>query len=106
MNSKALNKTSFLSKYLKRSLECGKDVFEQVEYEMLRFAEFGPPRAMTSLRGERSNALFHRAMEALEKVQGDPLTTAFFQKLRDRGQAMIRSEMEEMADEEVFYRTL
>jgi hypothetical protein len=64
------------------------------------------PGAMTSMRGERSNALFHRATEALEKVKGDPLTASFFQKLRDRGQEMIRAEMEEMADEEVFYRTL
>lgn len=98
--------TKFLSNYLQRAFVCGKDVFEEIERELLGRAEYGPPRAMTSMRGERSNALFHRATEALEKVKGDALTVSFFQKLRDKGQAMIRAEMEEMADEEVFYRTL
>jgi hypothetical protein len=60
---------------------------------------------MASHRGERSNALFHNAIKALEQVQGDPLTVHFFQLIRDKGQEMIRSEMQQDAEEEVFFRS-
>lgn len=72
---------------------------------MLHSAEYGPPRAMASARGERSNALFHNSIKALEQVQGDPLAVSFFQQLHKRGQEMIRSEMQEQAEEEVFFRS-
>ncbi len=95
----------FVSNYLRRAKVCGKTVFEAVERAMLHSAEYGPPRAMASRRGERSNALFHNAIKALEQVQGDTLTTRFFQQIRDKGQEMIRSEMRQDAEEEVFFRS-
>ena len=72
---------------------------------MLHSAEYGPPRAMASHRGERSSALFYNAIKALEQVQGDPLTVRFFQLIRDKGQEMIRSEMQQAAEEEIFFRS-
>jgi hypothetical protein len=100
-----VNNLAFVSNYLRRAQECGRSVFEEVERAMLRYAEYGPPRAAASLRGQRSNALFHNAHKALECVQGDPLAVRFFQQLRDRGQEMIQSEMRQAADEEVFFRS-
>jgi hypothetical protein len=95
----------FVSNYLRRAKECGELVFEEVERAMLHNAEYGPPRAMASHRGERSNALFHKAMQALEQAQGDQLTVRFFQQIRDKGQEMIQSEMRQAAEEEVFFRS-
>jgi hypothetical protein len=95
----------FVSNYLRRAKDCGTTIFEEVERAMLHSAEYGPPRAMASHRGERSNALFHNAIKALEQVQGDPLTVHFFQLIRDKGQEMIRSEMQQDAEEEVFFRS-
>lgn len=100
-----VNNLAFVSNYLRRAQECGRSVFEEVERAMLRYAEYGPPRAAASLRGQRSNALFHNAHKALEYVKGDPLSVRFFQQLRDRGQEMIRSEMRQEAEEEVFFRS-
>jgi hypothetical protein len=60
---------------------------------------------MASHRGERSNALFHNAMQAIEQAQGDQLTVRFFQQIRDKGQEMIQSEMRQAAEEEVFFRS-
>jgi hypothetical protein len=100
-----VNNLSFVSNYLRRAQECGRDVFEAVERAMLHHAEYGPPRAAASHRGQRSNALFHNAHKALELVQGDSLSVRFFQRLRDRGQEMIRSEMRQQAEEEVFFRS-
>lgn len=96
--------THFVSNYLRRARECGRTVFEEVERDMLHCAEFGPRRAIASHRGERSNALFRLASQALDDVKDDPLTSRFFQKLRERGQEMIRSEMQQAAEEEIFYR--
>jgi hypothetical protein len=36
--------TKFLSNYLQRAFLCGKDVFEEIERELLGRAEYGPPR--------------------------------------------------------------
>jgi hypothetical protein len=100
-----VNNLAFVSNYLRRAQECGRSVLEAVERGMLHNAEYGPPRAAASLRGQRSNALFHNAQKALENVQGDPLSASFFQQLRDRGQEMIQSEMQRDAEEEVFFRS-
>lgn len=100
-----VNNLAFVSNYLRRAQECSMSVLEAVEREMLHNAEYGPPRAAASLRGQRSNALFHNAQKALENVQGDPRSTHFFQQLRDRGQEMIQSEMRRDAEEEVFFRS-
>lgn len=100
-----VNNIAFVSNYLRRAQECGRSVFEEVERTMLRYAESGPPRAVASFRGQRSNALFHNAQKALEQVQGDPLLARFFQRLRDRGQERIQSEMRQEAEEEIFYRS-
>jgi hypothetical protein len=100
-----VSNVSFISNYLRRAKECGKGVFEEVERDMLHSAEYGPPRAIASRRGERSNALFYNANKALEDFQGDPLTVRFFQKLRDRGHKRIQSEMRQAAEEEVFFRS-
>jgi hypothetical protein len=96
----------FLSNYLRRASECGSSVFDRVESAMLGCAEYGPPRAMASLRGERSNALFHKATETLEKIQSDPLSLDFFQTLRKKGKEMIEAEMAQAADEEVLFSVL
>jgi hypothetical protein len=100
-----LNNQTFVCNYLQRAKECGTDVFEEVEHAMLRSAEFGPPRAATPIRGQRSNALFHKASEVLRTVQSDSLIFRFFQKLREKGQERIQSEMREAAAEEVFFRS-
>jgi hypothetical protein len=99
-----VNNLAFVSNYLRRSRACGKAIFEKVERTMLHNAEYGPPRAAASRRGERSNALFHSAIKAIEHVQGDLLAVRFFQQLRDRGQEMIQSEMRRAAEEEIYYR--
>jgi hypothetical protein len=99
------NNLTFVSNYLRRAQECGKVAFEEVERAMLHNAEYGPPRAMASHRGERSNALFHKALKAIENAQGDPLSVRFFRQLRDRGQEMIQSEMRQSAEEEIFFRS-
>jgi hypothetical protein len=96
---------SFVSNYLHRAQECGKTVFEEVKRNLLHYAEYGPPRAMASHRGERSYRLFHSALKALENVQDDPLTNRFFHQLRDRGRELIQSEMQEEAEEEIFFRS-
>jgi energy-coupling factor transporter ATP-binding protein EcfA2 len=100
-----LNNQTFVSNYLQRAKKCGADVFEEVEHAMLHSAEFGPPRAATPIRGQRSNALFHKASDVLRTVQSDSLIFRFFQKLREKGQERIRSEMREAATEEVFFRS-
>lgn len=100
-----VNNLAFVSNYLHRARKCGKAVFEEVERAMLHNAEYGPPRAAASHRGERSNALFHNAHKALEQVQGDPLSDSFFRQLRDRGQELIQSEMLRDEEEEVFFRS-
>ena len=100
-----LSNLPFVSNYLRRAQECGRAVLEEVEHGMLRCAEFGPPRAAASLRGERSNRLFHGALKALENVQDDPLTRRFFQRLHDRGKEMIQSEMQQEAEEEIYFRS-
>jgi hypothetical protein len=95
---------SFLSNYLKRAKECGSTVFETVEQALLSRAQYGPRRAMTSHRGERSNALFHGANRVLERLHDEPLTIRFFEQIRETGREMIQSEMREMEEERVYFR--
>jgi hypothetical protein len=96
---------SFVSNYLRRAQECGDAMFEEVERAMLHNAEYGPPRAMASYRGERSNALFHRSIKAIDQAKGDMLVVRFLEKLRDRGREMMRSEMQQAEEEEIFFRS-
>jgi hypothetical protein len=95
----------FVSNYLRHAKECGRVVLEEVERAMLHCAEYGPPRAMASHRGERSNALFRMAQEAIEKIGGDALSIHFFRQLKDKGQQMIESERKKEAEEEIFFRS-
>jgi hypothetical protein len=99
-----LQNLDFLSNYLERAQICGNDTYEEVERTMLHCAEYGPPRAMTRMSGQQSNALFHQAVKIIEAIKDDPLMSHFFAQLRDRGQEMIRKEMRDAADEEVFFR--
>jgi hypothetical protein len=95
---------SFLSNYLQRAKDCGAVVFEKVEQALLSRAQYGPRRAMTSHRGERSNRLFHGASRVLERPNDEPLTVRFFEQIRETGREMIQSEMREMEEEQVFFR--
>lgn len=95
---------SFLSNYLRRARDCGLAVFEKVEQALLSRAQYGPRRAIASHRGQRSNALFHGANEALESIHDDSLTVRFFEQIRDSGREMIQSEMREVEEEQVFFR--
>jgi hypothetical protein len=97
---------SFLSNYLRRAKNCGQAVFEKVERALLSRAQYGPRRAIASHRGERSNALFHGANEALENLVDEPLTVRFFEQIRDTGREMIQAEMREVEEEQVFFRGL
>jgi len=98
------NNLSFLSNYLRRARDCGRAVFEEVEQALLSRAQYGPRRAIASHRGERSNALFHGANEALENLNDEPLTVRFFEHIRDTGREMIQAEMREVEEEQVFFR--
>lgn len=98
------NNSAFLSNYLRRAKDCGREVFERVEQALLARAQYGPTRAIASHRGERSNALFHGANQALESLKNDLLTVRFFQQIRDTGRKMIQSEMREVEEEQVFFR--
>lgn len=94
----------FLSNYLRRAKDCGVAVFEKVEQALLSDARYGPRRGVASVRGERSNALFHNANKALETPHNDPLTIRFFEQIRDTGREMIQAEMREVEEEQVFFR--
>jgi hypothetical protein len=94
----------FLSNYLRRAKDCGVAVFEKVERALLSKARYGPRRGIASVRGERSNALFHNANKALETLRNDPLTIRFFEQIRDAGREMIREEMREIEEEQVYFR--
>lgn len=101
-----LTNLPFVSNYLRAAQECGKTVFEEVENTLLKCAQYGPPRAAASHRGERSNRLFRGAIDALQQAGGhDTLTTRFFTQLRNCGQEMIQKEMQQDAEEEVFFRS-
>jgi hypothetical protein len=99
-----VNNLPFLSNYLHRADKCGSVVFESVQQTLLTFAQNGPRRGIASLRGERSNALFHQANQALAVLHDDPLTSHFFENLRDSGRNMIQSDMREVEEEQVFFR--
>jgi hypothetical protein len=99
-----LENVDFVSNYLQRAKACGGDVFDEVERGMLHCAEYGPPRAMTPISGQRSSALFHQSNKILQNIGDEHLILNFFQQLRDRGQDTIRKEMRDAADEEVFFR--
>lgn len=101
-----LRNLNFVSNYLHRAQMCGRTIFDEVEQTMLHCAINGPPLAMASARGERSNKLFHGAVSALQDVQRDKLLVRFLSSLRDKGQSMIEEEMEREAEEEIYFRSL
>jgi len=98
--------TGFVSNFLTSAQRCGKVALEEVERAMERCAIYGPPRAAASNRGERSNALFHGATGALEQVKKSRVATRFYLALREDGQKTIRAEMQQEAEEEIFFRSL
>lgn len=94
----------FLLKYLHRIQKCGKEASEEIIEQLLYYAEYGPPRRMASLRGERSTFLYQSSLKAIQEAGSDYLVYEFFDVLLKKAKVIIEKEKEDQEDEVVYFR--